>query len=174
MSSCSLTRLPREVWWVRLFHTQTRRAARLVEGKVCLIQTPAGRGGGWRTPVQRPTDRSTTQTFSGNQWGQSFSRQKCEGAALCRNSPGSCLRVTFRSVISGLTNIILIVFRTVNLQVQGRFDWLMRGQTGNPGEASLGLWVQQEGSQTSDRFPWFAPQGGWGGGCQGMRGNVVP
>lgn len=173
MSSCSLTRPPREVWWVRLLHTQSSRAARLVERKVCFVSDAGRSGGGWWTPVQRPTDRSPTLTLSGNQWGQSFSRQKCEGAALCRNSPGSWLRVTFRSVISGLTNIILIVFGTVNLQVEGRFDCLARGQTGSSGKALLGLWVQEEGSQTSDRFPWFAPQRD-GGRVSGHAGDCGP
>ena len=44
MSSCSLTRLPREVWWVRLLHTQPGMRPGWWKGKFALFQTPAGQG----------------------------------------------------------------------------------------------------------------------------------
>lgn len=65
-----------------LSNKQTGQVGGKKESLLYFRRQRAGGGGCW-TPVQRPTDRSPTQSLPGNQWGKSFSRQKCEGAAVC-------------------------------------------------------------------------------------------
>ena len=77
----------------------------MVEKKVCFI-SDATNGRADICP------KANSPTHSGNQGGKSFYRQK-EGAAYKNNI---ALTVIFRLVISDLTNTILIVLGTVNLQ----------------------------------------------------------
>ena len=96
---------------------KANKQSSLEERKVCFILDAGSwwRGRWWKS-VQRPTP-ATWQPV-----GQELFYRQTLGVvgATCRTAELS-LTVIFKSVIGGLTSIILIVLGTVNLQFQGPF-----------------------------------------------------